>query len=233
MPFAGHPTVGTAVLLASEKLRHAGPGRHEAVIVLQEKVGPVRCGVMVTGGSSGHAIFDVPRRPEAVSVALDREAIAAGVGLAPSEIGFENHKPSVFSAGTPYVFVPIRDLDAMARAAPRGMAFSAAMAGASHAMYLYCRQTVAGGHQFHARCFAPDAGIVEDPATGGAVAAFPGVIHRFDELKTGGYRYIIEQGIEMGRPSRIQLEIDISGGGVTAARVGGDAVIVANGTLDI
>ncbi|HVY20863.1 MAG TPA: PhzF family phenazine biosynthesis protein [Bauldia sp.] len=233
LPFAGHPTVGTAVYLASQKLKHAGPGRHEAVIVLEENVGSVRCGVMVTGGPSGHAIFDVPRRPEAVTATLDRDAIAAVLGLRPSEIGFENHKPSAFSAGTPYVYVPVRDLDAMARARPKADGFSAAIGGLSHAVYLYCRQVVTSGHQFHARCFAPEAGIIEDPATGGAAAAFPGVIHRFDELKSGNYRYVIEQGIEMGRPSVIQLEVDVSGAEVAAARVGGDAVIVAEGTLDL
>jgi trans-2,3-dihydro-3-hydroxyanthranilate isomerase len=233
LPFAGHPTVGTAVFLVSERMKDKGPGRHEAVVVLEEKVGPVRCGVFVTGGRSGHAMFDLPRKPESVSASLDREAIAAALGLTPSEIGFENHKPSAFSAGSPYVFVPVRDLDAMARATPRGEAFTATLGGVSHAMYLYCRETRVASRQFHARCFAPDSGIPEDPATGGAAAAFVGVIHRFDEPTAGSHHYAIEQGIEMGRPGLIQVEIDIAAGAIAAARVGGDAVIVAEGSLDV
>jgi len=76
-------------------------------------------------------------------------------------------------------------------------------------MYLYCRQTVAGGHQFHARCFAP---MPASRRSGdGRRRRLPGVIHRFDELKTAANRYIVEQGVEMRRPSRIQLEVDVAG----------------------
>jgi trans-2,3-dihydro-3-hydroxyanthranilate isomerase len=199
LPFAGHPTVGTAVLLAGERLKQ-GEGLVESVMVLEEKVGPVRCGVLLTETDvGGHAVFDVPRVPEAVPALLDHEAIAAALGLIPGEIGFENHLPSAFSAGTPYVFVPVRDLDAIARAAAVPSHWSAALRGASHAMYLYTRATIGVGRQFHARCFAPDAGIIEDPATGGAAAAFPGAIHRFDAHPAGSHTFIIEQGFEMGR----------------------------------
>jgi trans-2,3-dihydro-3-hydroxyanthranilate isomerase len=118
LPFAGHPTIGTAVLIAIEKTKHLGPGRHEVMVLLDEKVGPVRCGVFVTGGANGHAIFDVPRKPEAVAAENDRDAIAAALGLTPGEIGFENHKPGVFTAGVPCSLVPVRDLGVIGRARP-------------------------------------------------------------------------------------------------------------------
>jgi trans-2,3-dihydro-3-hydroxyanthranilate isomerase len=235
LPFAGHPTVGTAVLLALEGAAK-NPARHEAMLVLEETVGPVRCGAFVKEGRGireGHVIFDVPKIPEAVPATLDVQAIAAALGLLPTEIGFENHQPSAFSAGAPYVFVPIRDLAALARAVADPGAFRAALGGVSHAMYLYCRETVGTGRQFHARCFAPDAGITEDPATGGAAAAFPGAILRFDTLPSGSHHLVIEQGFEMGRPSLIGLEIDVGSGRIEAARIGGDAVVVAEGTLAI
>ena len=76
-------------------------------------------------------------------------------------------------------------------------------------------------------------GIDEDPATGSASAAFAGVVHRFDEPGDGLLRLWLEQGIEMGRPSRIRLEIDINGGAVYGARIGGSAVKVAEGRLSI
>ena len=79
--------------------------------------------------------------------------------------------------------------------------------------------------------FAPEAGIVEDPATGAAVVAFAGVIARFDEPPGGAHRYVIEQGFEMGRPSLITLEIDMEGGTIAAVRLGGDVVVVAEGML--
>jgi trans-2,3-dihydro-3-hydroxyanthranilate isomerase len=79
--------------------------------------------------------------------------------------------------------------------------------------------------------FAPGLGIGEDPATGSAVAAFPGVLQRFDGPPSGSHRYVVEQGFEMGRPSQITLEVDTQGTEVAAARVGGDVVVVAEGTL--
>lgn len=196
LPFAGHPTVGTAILLAMERLKE-GEGVVESVIILEEKVGPVRCGVFVPGARHGHAAFDAPRAPEAVVAPLDVEMLASALGLRPTEIGFENHAPSIFSAGAPYAFVPVRDLDALARAKVNAERWSAALGEASHAMYLYSRATVAAGNQFRARCFAPGAGIAEDPATGGAAAAFPGVILRFDQPPAGTHEYVIEQGFEM------------------------------------
>jgi trans-2,3-dihydro-3-hydroxyanthranilate isomerase len=166
-----------------------------------------------------------------VASRLDVEALASGLGLRSAEIGFENHEPSIFSAGTPYAFVPVRDLDVLARAGVVPERWSVALGDASHAMYLYCRATVAAGNQFRARCFAPGAGIIEDPATGAAAAAFPGVIRRFDQPPAGTHEYVIEQGFEMGRPGRIGLEVDIKGGGELAVRVSGDAVLIAEGVL--
>jgi trans-2,3-dihydro-3-hydroxyanthranilate isomerase len=231
LPFAGHPTIGTAVLIAIERTKHLGPGRHEMMVVLDEKVGPVRCGVFVTGGPTGHAIFDVPRKPEAVAADNDRDAIADALGLIPAEVGFENHRPGAFSAGLAYSFVPVRDLAVIGRARPNVGAWRRAFE--DRAAFLYCRQTESAGHQFHARMFWPGNGIAEDPATGSAVAAFGEVIRRYDAPPSGTHRYVIEQGFEMGRPSIIKLELDIAGGEITASRVGGDAVIVAEGTLAV
>jgi len=230
LPFAGHPTVGTAVHLARAK---AGAGRREMVLVLEEKVGPIRCGVFLGDGRGGHAIFDAPRKPELVAAQFDRDALAAALGLLPAEIGFENHVPAAFSAGLPYAFVPVRDLDAIARAKPNIGAWAAAFTGEAAAAYVYCRETEGSGRHFHARMFAPTFGIGEDPATGSAAAALPGVVHRFDGPPAGSHRYVIEQGFEMGRPSLITIEIDIEGGEVVAARIGGDAVVVAEGTIEV
>ncbi|MGO4842380.1 PhzF family phenazine biosynthesis protein, partial [Rhizobiaceae sp. 2RAB30] len=84
---------------------------------------------------------------------------------------------------------------------------------------------------FHARMFVPGSPGYEDPATGSAAAAFAGAIHHFDRPVDGPARYWIEQGIEMGRPSRIRLELDIERGGIAAARSGGNAVRIAEGRL--
>jgi trans-2,3-dihydro-3-hydroxyanthranilate isomerase len=226
LPFAGHPTVGTAVCLALE--RFGGSGEHDAVIVLEEGVGPVRCGVRLFD-SGGFAEFDCPRLPEIAGESGAKEFIAAAIGVAPVEIGFENHVPSVWSAGVPYHLVPVKNMSTLAEAAPnRGGWKPAFGAGAA---FLYTRETEGHDHSFRARMFAPEVGIIEDPATGSAVAAFAGAVHAFDAPPDGNHSAVIEQGFEMGRPSLIRLGMTIEGGKLAAVRIGGHAVAVMDGTL--
>ncbi len=229
LPFAGHPTVGAAVLLGIERAA-AGNGNEEMVLVIEEQVGPVRCGVSLRSDRAGHAVFDLPRLPAEGSPPLVREALAGALGLTPGEIGFENHRPSSFDAGLAFAFVPVRDLETIAKARVNRAAWQAAFGDL--AAYLYCRDVGDTAHHFHARMFAPALGIAEDPATGSAVAALGGVIAKFDQPPGGTHRYIVEQGFEMGRPSLIELEIDMDDGAVVGGRLGGEAVIVARGNID-
>jgi trans-2,3-dihydro-3-hydroxyanthranilate isomerase len=228
--FAGHPTVGCSILLA--ELRSLAGGNGDAIIVLEESVGAVRVGVRMQTGAPPFAEFDSPRKPEEVGVAVTADRLAAAIGLIPGEIGFENHRPSMFGAGNTFAFVPVASLEAIGTARASQPYWDAAMGGRTGA-FLYCRQTVRTATSFHARMFAPHHGIAEDPATGSAVAAFAGVIHRFDALPDGTHKRVIEQGLEMGRPSLISLSLEVEGGKLTAARVGGHAVRVAQGTITV
>ncbi|SHO67071.1 trans-2,3-dihydro-3-hydroxyanthranilate isomerase [Pseudoxanthobacter soli DSM 19599] len=230
LPFAGHPTVGAAVLLAFDRFGIEAAGQ-ESVVVLEERIGPVRCGVALGADRVGYAAFDVPRVPVEIPFVADNEAIAAALGLLPREIGFENHVPSAFAVGGPFVFVPVAGLEAAARAKPVASDWARAFASEAHSVYLYCRETVRADAGFHARMFAPDLGIGEDPATGSAASAFAGVVHRFDALPDGVREVAIEQGVEMKRPSFIKLEIAVDGGAISGARIGGNAVIVQEGEL--
>ena len=231
LPFAGHPTVGTAVLLGLERAA-GGMDNGDLVMVLEETLAPIRCGVSISADALGHAVFDLPKLPvEAAEPAPGKDAIAAALVLLPGEVGFENHQPSRFDAGVPYVFVPVRAREAIARAAVNPAAWQAAFGDVG--AFVYCRETVEPGHHFHGRMFAPALGIAEDPATGSAIAALAGVIARFDQPPGGRHRYAIEQGYEMGRPSLISLEIDMDGGTVIEGRIGGMAVVVARGTLAV
>jgi len=228
LPFAGHPTVGTAVCLARE--RFDGPGEHDAVVVLEEGVGAVRCGVRISDGV-GFAEFDCPKLPERVGEAAEKKPVAVALGLDPTEIGFENHVPSVWSAGVPFHFVPVRHMGVLARAASSRAAWGPAFK--EGAAFLYTRETEGHDHSFRARMFAPIMGIEEDPATGSAVAAFAGLLQDFDDLPDGEHVAIFEQGYEMGRPSLIRLEVSVAGGKLTSVRIGGNAVEVAAGVLDV
>lgn len=230
MPFAGHPTVGTAIAL-TEMVQDSDLA---GIFVLEENIGLVRCAVNKIGNSL-FAEFDLPKLPESLPLATSSDAVAAALGISPHEIGFENHRVSLWSAGVPYITVPVADTKVAARIRFDNEAWftfsprknDSAVASA----YVYCRETVGHDNAFHARMIVPGSPSYEDPATGSAAAAFAGAIMQFDKPTDGVSRFWIEQGIEMGRPSRIRLELDVAGGNLVAARIGGHAVRVAEGVI--
>jgi trans-2,3-dihydro-3-hydroxyanthranilate isomerase len=227
VPFAGHPTVGTGALLA--ELR-AAPSSGEALLVLEEQIGPVRVGVRLRAGVAPFAEFDAPRLPEETGALPPADRVAAALSLRPAEIGFENHRPTRYSAGNAFAFIPVSSLDTIAKAQVSPQHWNAIK---GQGAFLYCRQTVHTGSAFHARMFAPDFGVAEDPATGSAAAAFAAVVHRFDALTDGVHKRIIEQGYEMGRASEIELSLTIAKGRLENARIGGHAVRVLDGTIEV
>ncbi len=228
MPFAGHPTVGSAVALSELSPDDGAAG----MFVLEEQIGPIRCAVTRDAGAT-FAEFDLAQLPEQLALSTDAAALAVALGLDPQDIGFENHRPGLWSAGVPYVTVPVASPEAAARISFDNQAWLALAPmrpnGAVASAYVYRRGP--GGADFHVRMFVAGNPSYEDPATGSAAAAFAGVIHHYDAPVEGLSRYWIEQGVEMGRPSQIRLEIEIRGSALTKARIGGHAVKVAEGTL--
>ena len=222
LPFAGHPTVGTAVLLGP---RDGGTAGHE--FVLEEEIGPVRCTLEASTTRAGSARFLVPQLPVEVGPPPDDAIIAAALGLASPDMG--ERRPARWSAGLPFTFVPVAGLAAIARCRPDLARFDAAF-GANSGAYVFCSETVEPRHAFHARMFAPAVGIHEDPATGSAAAAFAGLLA--PDLPDGTHAIAIEQGYEMGRPSLIRLSAVVEAGKLVSASIGGSAVVVTEGTIE-
>jgi trans-2,3-dihydro-3-hydroxyanthranilate isomerase len=230
LPFAGHPTVGTAALIAH---RRAGGllSTQDLRIVLEEQVGDVVCVARHREGQALAAYFELPKLPERLDGAPPSDAaIAAGLGLSIEDVGFDKHRPSLFSAGAPYLFVPVRSLDAVGRAKPGDMPWATKDGPAA---FVYTREAARDGSTHHARMFAGAWGVTEDPATGSAAAAFAGVVLAFDRPADGEHALIIEQGFEMGRPSLIALGLTIEAGALRSATIGGSVVIVSSGSLDL
>ncbi len=226
LPFAGHPTVGTAVLLGC--MSGYNLGVHD--MVLEETVGLVHCTVEAQGREQGRASFVLPRLPEQADGVVGADEAAAALGLNADDIGFG--APSRWSAGVPGHFVPVRNLEAIGRANPAA-SFEAGFGREGRAIaYLYCGETSEPGHHFHARMFAPTFGIQEDPATGAAAAAFAGVVMDISHPADGEHRFVIEQGYEIGRPSQIELGMNVQGGTLTRATIGGSAIIVSDGHIE-
>ena len=231
LPFAGHPTLGTAILLAELRATTVN-GESDAIIALEEEAGSIRVGVRLRNGAPAFGEFDAPRITNTPEELQQPEEISAAIGLIPTEIGFENHKPTVLRGSSVFAYVPVANLEAMAklRIAPSHWARAFTDRGVD-GVYCYTRQCVRTQCSFHARMFAPDIGVPEDPATGSAAVGFAHVIQVFDQVPDGAIKRTIEQGLEMGRPSTIQLVSTVVRGKLEAVRIGGAAVRVADGTL--
>jgi trans-2,3-dihydro-3-hydroxyanthranilate isomerase len=226
LPFAGHPTVGTAVLLAILD------GGRPAKLMLEEKIGNVACHFEPRDADTGYVRFAVPSLPVAAGDLPGKTDIANALSVSPDEVGFEGAVPARWSAGVPFSFVPLKTLDAMARCHPNPASFEKVFGiGGTAKVFVFSKETAVAEHDFHARMFAPGAGIPEDPATGAGAAAFAGLLAASGRHGDGEHHFRIEQGLEMGRPSLIELGLKIDGGRLTAATIGGNAVIVTEGTI--
>ncbi|MCH9808737.1 MAG: PhzF family phenazine biosynthesis protein [Alphaproteobacteria bacterium] len=234
IPFAGHPNVGTAVLLAELKTAGLDGDGHDSIVTLEQQVGIVRVGVRLKSGEAGFAEFDAPKLPTDAGALPPVEKLAAGVGLIAGEIGFENHKPRCFAAGPAFAMIPVRSLEAIEKAHVSHLHWAAAfqeqgIVGA----YLYTRRCVHTDSSFHARMFAPEYGILEDPATGSAAICLAAAVHHFDDLPDGSHKHCVEQGYEMGRPSTIKLTSVVRSGELETIRIGGRAVRITDGQINI
>ncbi|MDZ4778097.1 MAG: PhzF family phenazine biosynthesis protein [Alphaproteobacteria bacterium] len=221
LPFARHPTIGSAVLLS---LLHGDEGA--SAFGVEEQVGVVSCVTERRGERAGYARFRVPKLPMETGRGLSVEDAAEALGLRAEDIGFGHHTPSLRAVGGAFHLIPLASLDALARAWPSG-AFPRLVAGEHPAVFLYAESA----HGLRARMYAPGLGIAEDPATGSASACLAGALADHEGLGDGVHDFIIDQGVEMGRPSRIELQITLEDGKLVSAEIGGGAIVVAEGVL--
>ena len=231
VPFAGHPTVGTAIYLAS--LLDDAPADGTRALVLEENVGPVPVDVRFEDGEPTFARFTTALLPEHRPSPVPPVDLARMIGLDPSDLAADL-APEMVSCGLPYHIVPIATLDAVRRCAlDMGLWQRLVSASWAHHVYVICLETESADADVHVRMFAPGSGVPEDPATGSAGAALGGYLSKADGSEAGSLRWTVEQGSEIGRPSILHVEADRSGGATTAVRVGGSAVFVSHGTMAV
>ena len=227
LPFAGHPTVGTAFVLASiGAIPFTAP---ETRIVLEELVGPVPVTIRSDGAGPRFAQLSVAQLPEFAEARPERAALARALGLEARDLVGDIEAAS---CGVFFLNVPVRNREALGRARVRLDEFNALLADfVTQKVFLFCDDPELPGSSHRARMFAPGIGVPEDPATGSACAAFAGYLGKRSPARDGTLRWRVEQGFEMGRPSLIDIECDKAGGAITAVRVGGDSVLVTRGEL--
>ncbi len=220
MPFAGHPTVGGAIAYA---LARGGGG---SVVRLALNAGPVA--VTVTPAPRGaSAAFDAPLVPKLLGDPVDTATVAAALGLGADDIGFDGLVPVAASSGPTFTMVPLARAEALARIAQDRNVWASAFVPPLSAAFCVART---GPRRFQARMFAPLQGIEEDPATGSAAVAFAALLAPLAG-GDGVHEYVIDQGIEMGRPSVMGIALEIAGGSLVRVQLSGQAVKVAEGTL--
>ncbi len=227
LPFAGHPTVGGAIAFAGLN------GIADDAIVLEEGVGPVHCKVKADR-NGGHASFVVPRLSRQQPLAASTSEIAKAMGIDLDDVGFGEHKVSLWSAGVPYVMLPVKSVDVLAQLrldAEKWLSFDVRRDGKVAAAYVYAPSGKGDSPELRSRMFAPWDGMPEDPATGSAAAALSGAYWQAEGFKGGSHALTIHQGVEMGRPSRIELLMEGEGGQLTRATISGNAVKVAEGKM--
>ena len=231
LPFAGHPTVGTAALLAVLRAPEM-IARQDLAVVLEEDIGPVECLVRRVKGQL-RASFTLPRLPETLGEAPSPDRLGKALGLSAQDIGLEGHRPTMISAGVPYHCVPVAH-GALERAKPAFGEWSDLLpANSPPAIYAYARDPSGDALHYRARMFDVGFGIGEDPATGSAVAALAGAIMQFEQPEDGDHTVQIQQGVEMGRPSLIVLGLVVEGGALVSASIGGGVVRISEGTLHL
>jgi trans-2,3-dihydro-3-hydroxyanthranilate isomerase len=228
LPFAGHPTVGTAFALAS--LGEIALTGSETRIVLEEGVGPVSVLIRSSEGRPDFAQLTAAQLPQVGPPPPHPRDLARVAGLEEHDIVTGTFAPEAVSCGLFFLMVRVRDRRTLARARPRLDEFARVFKGyVTDMVFLFCDEPELPGSHYRARMFAPDAGVPEDPATGSACAGFAGYLAARDKRSDGTLRWVVEQGFEMGRPSLLELEADKRDGAITAIRVGGRSVLVSRG----
>lgn len=229
MPFAGHPTVGTAhVLAACGEIPLQGDVTR---VVFEEGIGPVPVSIHARGGRPVFCRLTAARLPEAGPPPPSLADLAGVYGLPPEDLLEGEYAPQAFSCGVPFLFIPVRDRAALGRVRLDRQRWERTLDGWwAREAFLFCFDPELPGSHLRARMFAPALGIAEDPATGSAVSALAGYL----AARRPEDRWVVEQGFEMGRPSLLEVTIERDETGVLrAVHVGGSSVLVCEGWIEV
>jgi trans-2,3-dihydro-3-hydroxyanthranilate isomerase len=228
IPFAGHPNVGTAFVLATQAA--TPPAR----LLFEEKAGLVPVEILTQQGSVTGAELTAPQ-PLKRMTQLSAEQAAACLSLLANDVKTDRHRPQIASVGLPFLMVELSSREALRRAKPDAVAFGKTFpCDGSDAVYFYTREVPASEKplDLQARMFHPgSSGLSEDPATGSATAAAAALLADLDSTQDGELKLRIGQGVDMGRPSLLLTRIRKKNGAVTSAHVGGGCVQMMEGTF--
>jgi trans-2,3-dihydro-3-hydroxyanthranilate isomerase len=230
LPFAGHPNVGTAFVLANFG-RNYGYTVSDPLL-FEEKAGLVRLDLISRGGSVTGARLSAPQ-PLARGEDIGLDVVANACSIEVSDIEASNHAPCIASCGAPLVFVELKTRSSLAGAQPRSEIFARHLpADRITGVLLYVHEQIEGV-DIHARMFAPLYGIPEDPATGSANLALAGLLASLHPETDLMLRLRISQGVEMGRPSLLEAAAEKKNDQIAGMWIGGRCVTMMRGVLEL
>lgn len=233
LPMAGHPTIGSTFALAHEGVIAAGRGHW----VYGLGVGPTRVELTWTNGALSFAWMD-QRPPDYRAPASSPAEVIRAAGLDPAAVEATGLPVEEVTCGVPFIFVPVKTRAAVDAADPNLSAMRAlkgAFAGNHLGIFIFSTEPVDADVAAYSRMFAPGLGVAEDPATGGASGPLGSYLVKHGLVSRERRRDMVSlQGVAMGRPSRIHMRItEDADGQITRVQVGGKAVRVGEGTLDL
>jgi len=230
VPFAGHPNIGTAFVLAT--MGAFGPLEEPREVVFEEPAGPVPVAIHRRPGGRIWCELTAPQRLT-LGAAVPVRAVAAAVSLRADDIVTTAHAPQVASVGLPFVLVELEGREALQRARPDIAGFEALVAEGLEAPMLHLYVRAGDDFDIRARMFSPLDGIPEDAATGSANCALAALLAHLDGAPDADLSWRIAQGVEMGRPSVLEARAEKRAGAVANVWIGGESVLVGEGLIEV
>lgn len=230
VPFAGHPNIGTAFVLATMGV--FGPLDALRSVTFEERAGLVP---ITIHKRQGERIWCELTAPQSLTLGktVSVQSVAAAVSLTTDDVLTTAHAPQVASVGLPFLVAELRDGDALERARPDLSGLEGLVAEGAVPPYVHLYVRTSDGFDIRARMFAPLDGIPEDPATGSANCALAGLLSHIDDAVNGAFSWRIAQGVEMGRPSVLEARTEKRDGAVATVWIGGECVMVSEGLIEV
>ncbi|MBI1259217.1 MAG: PhzF family phenazine biosynthesis isomerase [Chloroflexi bacterium] len=228
LPFAGHPTIGTGFVLHQAGM--VPPGN---VLRLEEGVGLIE--VTLTHEVGGKLLVTMQQPiPQFGAIYADRAQVSAALSLSLDDL-LPDYPVQIVSSGNPFLFVPLKSLDAVARSRARIDVYEQVIAAiGARGLFLFAPGGELPGTTVHARMYAPQMGITEDPATGSAAGPLGAYLLHYGLVDAAAAQHIVcEQGFEMKRPSIIHISVQGTAAQITGASIGGYTQSVGSGVLRV
>ncbi len=230
VPFAGHPNVGTAAMLAAHG--ELGTVGQTHAVTFEEKAGLVAIAIERRPGGRFHCELKAPEQLS-LGATVPAVVVAAAASLSDADILTTTHQPQAGSVGLGFLLAELRDRAALERARPNVAGLDRLASAEFGQPYLHLYTRDGDGFDLRARQFSSSDPLLEDPATGSANAALAGLLAHYDRSAATEFRWRIAQGVEMGRPSVLEARAEKQNGRVMNVWIGGEVVGVTEGFLEL